>query len=192
MRPAATLPATGPSDERLMARIQANDPEALGELYDRYASPAFRVSMSVCQDRGRAEDAVQEAFISIWRARASYSGDRGTVAAWLMSVARHRAIDLGRGNARHATRCVSDHHLGGHDSGTDVAVEAAEADTTARLRTLLARLPDSQREVITLAFYGELSHLEIAALLGLPLGTVKGRMRLGLHKLGRCVTQGAD
>lgn len=179
------------SDEQLMTQIQANDLDALGHLYDRYFDQAYRLSMSVCHDRCRAEDAVQEAFVSIWRTRATYHRNRGTVASWLLSVVRHRAIDVGRRNDKHATRCVGDDRLEGHPSRDDVAAEAAEMDEAGRLQCLLARLPDVQREVITLAFYGQLTHFEIAERLDLPPGTVKGRMRLGLEKLRKGVTRDA-
>jgi RNA polymerase sigma-70 factor (ECF subfamily) len=137
-----------------MARVQANDPASLGELYDRFFSRAYGVSMSVCHEHGRAEDAVQESFVSIWRSRANYRPDRGTVASWLLTVVRHRAIDVERRNDRHAARDVRDVGLQALPSRDDVAAEAVEMDSAGRLRGVLARLPDTQREVITLAFYG--------------------------------------
>lgn len=179
------------SDEQLMAQIQAGDPDALGELYDRFFARAYGVAMSVCHDRCRAEDAIQESFVSIWRSRASYQPDRGTVAAWLLSVVRHRAIDVGRRDDRHGARCLTDDGLERHRSADDVAQEAAEMAEASRLQSLVARLPEAQREVITLAFYGQLTHLEIADRLDLPPGTVKGRMRLGLEKLRGSVTKDA-
>lgn len=180
------------TDDQLMARIQADDPDALGQLYDRYFDRAYRLSMSVCHNRCRAEDAVQEAFVSIWRSRATYHRNRGTAASWLLTVVRHRAIDVGRRDDKHATRCVGDDPLPSFSSRDDVAAEAAEMDDAGRLRGLLARLPDAQREVITLAFYGQLTHVEIAERLDLPPGTVKGRMRLGMEKLRRSITKDAS
>ena len=189
MRPLAALPSY--SDEQLMAQVQADDLSALGELYDRYFDQAYCLSISVCHDRGRAEDAVQEAFVSIWRSRSTYHRNRGTVAMWLMTVVRHRAVDAGRRHHRHATRSMNGDHLEDRASRQDLEAEAAETDDAARLRGLLAGLPDAQREVITLAFYGQMTHVEIAEHLDLPPGTVKGRMRLGLEKLRKSISADA-
>ena len=180
-----TLPVPLPScsDEQLMARIQADDLHALGELYDRYSGQAFRLSMSVCHERCRAEDAVQEAFVSIWRSRSTYHRNRGSAASWLLTIVRHRAVDVGRRNDKHVSRASGDERLEGRASLQDVEAEAGETDEAGRLRSLLARIPQAQREVIMLAYYGQLTHVEIAERLDLPPGTVKGRMRLGLEKL---------
>lgn len=171
------------SDDALMERMQADSVDAFEELYDRYGDRAFRVARSICFDAGRAEEAVQEAFLSFWRSRSSYRSQRGTVAAWLLSVVRHRAIDEQRRNGKHAARRAGDEQLDDHPAGDDVAHEVVERADARRLHALLARLPDAQQEVITLAFYGRLTHTEIAEQLGLAPGTVKGRMRLGLNKL---------
>ena len=176
------------SDEQLMARVQADDIDALGELYERYCGAAYRLALSVSHDRGRAEDAVQEAFVSIWRSRATYNGGQNPVASWLLTVVRHRAVDVGRRNDKHASRSAGDGRLERHPSQQDVAVEVEETAGAESLRCLLAQLPHTQREVITLAFYGQMTHAEIAEHLDLPSGTVKGRMRLGLEKLRASVT----
>ncbi len=178
----ATAPAV-PDDARLMERVQAGRVDAFEELYYRYGDRAYRIARSICFDAGRAEDAVQEAFLSVWRSRAKYRSQRGTVAAWLLSVVRHRAIDEQRRNDRRAAQRADDEQLDDHPAGDDVAHRVVERAEARRLHKLLARLPDAQQEVITLAFYGQLTHTEIGEQLGLPPGTVKGRMRLGLHKL---------
>ena len=171
-------------DETLMRRVQANDQAAFAELYDRHAALALRVAGSVCRDTRRAEDAVQEGFLSVWRSRARYRRGQGSVQAWTMMIVRNRAIDSYRSvSARpqevaHPTnREISDPAF---DSPSDEVIARSESDT---LRTAVLRLPEPQAEAITLAFYGGLSHSEIAAQLELPPGTVKGRMRLGLKKL---------
>ena len=121
--------------------------------------------------------------MSIWKTRATYEAGRGTPAAWVLTVTRYRAIDVARRNGQHAARRAGDESLDGVPALGNVA-EQVEEDARARdLRALLAQLPEAQREVITLAYYGELTHSEIAAQLDLPPGTVKGRMRLGLQKL---------
>jgi RNA polymerase sigma-70 factor (ECF subfamily) len=173
-------------ESQLMADVSAGSVSAFGALYDRYCSRAYRVAFSISRDDDRAHDAVQEAFLSIWNSRASYRPQRGTAAAWLLTVVRHRAIDLERRNGRHATHRATDdqlQELQAAEASDDVCEQAIHRDTADRVHAKLALLPDAQREVITLAFYGQLTHTEIAAQLGLPTGTVKGRMRLGLQKL---------
>jgi len=165
------------ADSELMEEIIAGSTDALGELYDRYSARGFRVARSVCGNREAVEDAVQEAFVSIFRRRTTYRSERGTVAAWVLTVVLHRAIDLMRIEAKHATRRSN-------EVGLAAVVDQASARIDAsRVRTALAALPEPQREAITLAYYGELSHVEIAERLGVPFGTVKGRIRLGMDKL---------
>lgn len=166
-----------------MRQIESGSAHAFEELYDRYRARAYRVARSVCRDDARAEDAVQEAFASIWRGRAPYRPSRGTVAAWLSSVVRYRAIDLARRNGTHTTHRAGEEVIQSCRAPDDVAGQAVAREDADRLHALLEGLPDAQREVITLAYYGELTHTEIATALGLPTGTVKGRMRLGLGKL---------
>lgn len=176
-------------DERLMARVSGGDVEAFGEIYDRYCARAFRVARAVCRDEGRAEDAVQEAFFSVWSSRSTYQSQRGALATWLLTVVRYRAIDIERRNSAHATNRASDDTIDALPGPGNVSEDTVARSEAANLRSLLADLPDAQREVITLAFYGQLSHSEIARQLGLPDGTVKGRMRLGLQKLRGHVDQ---
>ncbi len=168
---------------RLVERMQAGSVDAFTELYERYGDRAFRVARSICFDVGQAEEAVQEAFLSIWRGRESYRPERGTVATWVLAVTRHRAIDAQRRNGKHAAHRAGDERLDGCVAGDDVAHTVVERAAVRHLEALLAGLPDAQRDAITLAFYAELTHTEIAERLKLPPGTVKGRIRLGLHKL---------
>ena len=167
-----------------MVEIDAGSLTAFAQLYDRYCHRAYRLALSVCHDDGRAQDAVQEAFLSVWKSPASYRAHRGTVAAWLLTVVRYRAIDLARRNARHEIGHADGdllERLGDPEDAIERAV--ISHDDARRLRASLALLPEGQQEVIALAFYGQLTHIEIAAQLHLPPGTVKGRMRLGLEKL---------
>lgn len=172
------------SDEKLMVRVQADDSEAFGLLFDRHYKRAIAVAGSVCRDGGRAEDAVQEGFLSLWRSRSSYRPARGSFRAWSMALIRHRALDSVR-----AESATSRPRLAGGDRLDAVAAPGSVQDDAINksrddvLRESLGQLPDAQAEVIALAFYGGLSHSEIAAQLELPPGTVKGRMRLGLDKL---------
>jgi len=170
-------------DNEIMASVKVGSVDALGVLYDRYCDRAYRIARSVCRDDGRAQEAVQETFISIWATRESYEQQRGKVAAWVLTIARHRAIDIARRNGPHAAHRASDDHLHTLPAPGSVAEYVQQRVHARSLQGLLAQLPDAQREVITLAFYGQLTHTEIAEHLQLPAGTVKGRMRLGLQRL---------
>lgn len=178
-------------EDELMKQVQSGDADAFEELYVRYAARAHRVAKSVCRDDGRAQDAVQEAFLSIWRSRATYRPQRGTVPIWLLSVVRYRAIDATRRNEKHAANRAGEHLLEAHAAPAEVADQAVARADAPRLHAILRRLPDAQREVIALAYYGQLSHTEIATRLDLPPGTVKGRMRLGLEKVRADIEQAA-
>lgn len=169
-------------DNQVMTEVKAGSVDALGVLYDRYCDRAYRVARSVCRDDDGAQEAIQETFISIWMTRGTYE-HRGNVAARVLTIARHRAIDIARRSGRHAAHRASDERLYALPEPGSVA-ECVQQRVQARsLQGLLAQLPDAQREVITLAFYGQLTHSEIAEHLSLPEGTVKGRMRLGLQRL---------
>ena len=184
MRPLSrTRPSIARSDNELMADVIAGSVEGFGELFDRYCDRAYRVAWSVCRDDARAQDTVQGAFLSVWTSRGSYRPGRGTVAAWLLTVVHHRAIDLVRRDGSYDSRRASDDQRDAHPDGDDVCEKAINRDHADRLQASLAMLPQAQQEVIILAYWGQLSHTEIAAQLDLPAGTVKGRMRLGLEKL---------
>jgi RNA polymerase sigma-70 factor (ECF subfamily) len=169
-------------DSHLVAAVGDGSVESFETLYERYIHRAYRVAFSVCHDDGRAQEAVQEAFLSVWQASASFTPQRGSVAAWLLTIVRHRAIDIVRRNGSTGRRTVEERPqtLPAEGPACDVALRR-EADH--ELYASLAQLPTAQREVIMLAFFGQLSHSEIAELLDLAPGTVKGRMRLGLGKL---------
>jgi RNA polymerase sigma-70 factor (ECF subfamily) len=176
-------------DPELIAEVCSGHLDAFTELYHRFRARAYRVAYSACRDRDCTEEALQEAFLSIWRNRASYSPLRGTVAAWLLCSVHHRAIDVARHSGRRTGRHSSDEQLYLQTAGGDLTEEAIERDQARQVRALLALLPESQREVIALAYFGELTRTEIAGALGLPLGTVKSRMRLGLEKLRRSLEE---
>ena len=172
------------TDEQLMHRVCDDDTAAFGELYDRYSVLAFRVARSVCHDAGHAEEAVQEGFLSIWRARGRYRPEAGSVKGWALRIVRNRAIDAVRREATDRRPELVELKQGTPDAKSPSPPEAAIASSEAdALRGFMADLPDTQAEVITLAFFGGLTHTEIAEQLDLPDGTVKGRMRLGMHKL---------
>lgn len=183
------LKAREQSDDALMARAQANDTAAFARLYDRHATRAFRVARAICRDIGSAEDAVQEGFLAIWRSRVTYQPGAGSFQAWAMKVVKNRALDSVRSAAsrpRTQSGVTADDPAPAADSKSDSPQDEvlARGERDALLASL-RQLPEAQAEVIVLAFYGELSHSEIAAQLDLPPGTIKGRMRLGLEKLRR-------
>lgn len=175
------------TDDDLMHRVQARDDvEAFGCLYDRHAARAYRVARSVCRDAHRAEEAVQDGFLSIWRGRTQFGPEKGSFRAWSMRIVRHAAIDTLRREAAAKRPRLGEQKGEPTDPQSDsLADGVAAADQAEALRASLAQLPAAQAEVIGLAFFGELSHSEIAHELALPSGTVKGRMRLGLEKLRR-------
>ncbi len=182
MRTAA--PADSPllSDEDLMRRVKADDADAFGELYDRYSSRAFGLAIVICNSSERAEEAVQDAFVSVWRTRARYDQGGGGIQNWIFALVRNRSIDIYRRNRRGDGLRASEAHLDRIAMIGSVEDDAVERDEGERVRGTLHQLPALQREVIALAYFGGLSHSEIAQRLDVPLGTVKGRMRLGLQK----------
>ncbi len=169
-----------------MALVQAGDTKAFGHLYDRHVSLALGLAYRILRDRGGAEDAVQEAFVAVWRDAARYDPKRGNVRSWMLSVVRHRSIDASRkrqtARARTA-RSDDDGAIERLDDGRSISAEVEQRDEARSLRAAIDDLPPDQRKAIDLAYFGGLTHTEIATHLGLPLGTVKGRMRLALEKL---------
>jgi RNA polymerase sigma-70 factor, ECF subfamily len=186
-----TLTPVAPSDDALMRKVQAGSRVALGELYVRFAPPAYRTAISVCRDRDCAQDAVQDAFLSIWLSRSTYRSERGAVSHWAMAIVRNRAIYLAR--RRSVGRGLTDEtaRLEEQAGDEDVSSDLDSRVDAEQLEQMLAQLPRAQQQVIQLAFFDDLTHGEIASRLALPPGTVKGRMRLGLRKL-RAGLQGSD
>lgn len=173
------------TDEAVMARVQADDRGAFAELYDRHGARAYRVAFAVCRERTRAEDAVQEGFLSMWRSRSKYRSEAGTFQSWSMRIVHNRAIDSFRRAAKPGEQVA---RIEEKDPAPDLLATSPPDEVIAiaerdELGSFLSALPPKQTEVIVLAFYGGLSHSEIAAHLDLSSGTVKGRMRLGLEKM---------
>lgn len=175
--------AVTPTDAALMLKVQGGEHRALGELYDRLAARAYRTALFVCHDRDCAQDAVQDAFVSMWSSRTTYHPARGGVERWVMAIVRHRAMYLARRRSLTAARDEQTARLESQPARDDVATDFAARAQAQRLESLLARLPPAQRQVIRMGFFDGLTHVEIARRLALPPGTVKGRMRLGLTKL---------
>lgn len=172
------------ADEELMQLVGEDDSAAFAIVYERHTEAAYSLAFRMCGRGAVAEDVVQEAFLSLWRSAASYDPMRGSVRTWVLGIVHHRAIDaLRRGVVQNRGR-VS-------DEGIDERLEAEERtdqevgrrDEAREVRAALEGLPPEQSRVIELAYYGGLTHSEIAAMLDTPVGTIKGRMRLGLQKM---------
>lgn len=173
------------ADEELMPLVGRKDPEAFEVLYDRHGGAAYSLAYRIVGDRAAAEEVTQEAFISVWRSGARFDAARGSVRSWLLSVVRNRAIDFLRSRAGKAPKLAFDDDavLEQRPAEERTEEEALQRETAAELRGALGKLPGEQSKVIELAYFGGFSHSEIAQILGLPMGTVKGRMRLGLKKM---------
>lgn len=182
---------TAETDRQLMELIASGDESSLATLYERHQAVALRVAMRVVHDRGRAEDVLQDAFLSVWRKASSYVPGRGSVKSWLMGIVRNRAIDVARAQR---DPNVDDEAilLGLRDAGPNVADTVVSKLDAEMVRSALHRLPEGQRQAVTAAFFEDRSHAEIARSFEIPLGTIHGRVRLGLRRLHRyLVAEGA-
>lgn len=177
-----------PSDEMLVGRMASRDQEALSRLYDRHRVVVFSLALRVLRDRAEAEEVLTDVFMQAWRSAAGFDPARGSVAAWLITLCRSRAIDRLRAQGRRAaaTEALSREEGGAAASARPAGGPEDVADTALKRRRIseaLGRLSPQRRDAIELAYYGGLSHSEIAAKLGEPLGTVKTWIRQGLLDL---------
>jgi RNA polymerase sigma-70 factor, ECF subfamily len=172
------------ADEDLMQLVAENDDGAFAILYERHTNVAFSLAFRMCGKRAIAEEVVQEAFLSAWRSGARYDRTRGSVRTWMLGIVHNRAIDALRRGVVHDRGRVSDEGIEERLEATERTEEEVGARDEAReIRVALEGLPAEQSHVIELAYYGGFSHSEIATMLDTPIGTVKGRMRLGLQKM---------
>jgi RNA polymerase sigma-70 factor (ECF subfamily) len=174
------------ADEELMPLVAGADADAFRVVLERHGDAAFSLAYRMCGRSPLAEDVTQEAMLTVWRRASAYDSGRGSLRTWILTIVHNRAIDVLRGAARHTRRAAR------VEEGTDAiklpssertdaeAIGNVEADS---LRSALELLPDAQRQAIELAYYGGFSQSEIADMLGEPLGTIKGRLRIGLGKL---------
>jgi len=178
------------ADQVSLARIAGGDQHALAELYDRHARLVFSLALRILQERGDAEDVVQDVFAQVWSQAGRYDPGRGAVAAWMLTLARSRAID--RLRARRS-RPESAADSGAADSLADPAatqdLDLLSAEQVQRLRRAVDQLPEPQRVALDLAYYDGLTHAEIAARLSEPLGTIKTRIRQAVIKLRESLSQ---
>ena len=174
------------SDEALVTLVERADEAALAELYDRFGRTAYSLAFRMLRDHALAEDAVQEAFLTVWRNAARFVPERSKASTWLLTLVHHRAVDLVRREERRRAESL--------ESVPEAADEATEDAVWLRLerervQAALRTLPDQQREAIELAYYGGFTQAELADRLGEPLGTIKSRMFTGLTRLRDILTQ---
>jgi RNA polymerase sigma-70 factor (ECF subfamily) len=179
------------ADEEVMLLVQDGSPRAFELLYDRHSAAAFSLAYRMVGNRVMAEDISQEAFLAIWRSRLRYDQARGSVRTWVLGIVHNRAIDALRRSLVHDRRRETAEGIEErHEAPERTEVEAARREEARTVRSALDALPEEQRRTIELAYFGGFSHSQIAELLDMPIGTVKGRMRLGLDKLRHQLSEG--
>jgi RNA polymerase sigma-70 factor (ECF subfamily) len=178
------------ADEELMVLLRDGDADAFEAIYDRHGGAAFSLAYRMVGDRNVAEDITQEAFLSIWRSRVRFDRERGSVRAWVLGIVHHRTIDALRKNTAHDRRRASAEGIEERQEAPErerTDVEAARREEAREVRAALETLPEQQLQVVRLAYFGGFTHTQIAQMLDMPIGTVKGRMRLGLEKMRRAL-----
>jgi RNA polymerase sigma-70 factor (ECF subfamily) len=181
------------ADEDLMHLVRRGEARAFELVVERHQSAAFGLAYRMTGARATAEDVVQEALLSLWRSNARYDRARGSVRTWILGIVHHRAIDALRRNAVHDRRRASDEGIEERfEAGERTDVEVARREEADEVRSALSELPPEQGRVIELAYYGGFTHVEIAEMIDEPLGTVKGRMRLGLTKMRGALAGGGS
>ncbi len=178
------------SDEALLLEISYGGEWAMEVLYERYARYAYTLAYRIVRDYSTAEDIVQDVFLSIWKKAASYQEQHGCVRSWLQAIVHHRAIDCVRASDHRDHHPLEEANEAGYgDEKPEIWEEVWNEERRALLQSILAQLPEEQRQVIELGYFGGYTHAEIAQRWHLPLGTVKGRMRLGLQKMKYLLSQ---
>jgi RNA polymerase sigma-70 factor (ECF subfamily) len=169
------------SDEAVLALVARSEEQALAEIYDRFGSVAYGLALRVLRDEGLAQDAVQDAFLTVWRTARSFAAERGAARTWILTLVHRRAVDVVRREER---------RRGDPLESAPEPVATEQTDQLAwlrfereRVQSALRKLPDQQREALELAYYGGFSQSQLAERLGEPLGTIKSRMHTGLARL---------
>lgn len=176
-------------DLEILARVASGDQGAFATLYDRLSGPLYSLALRMLGDASEAQDALQDVFLQIWRRAAGYDATKSSVFSWAMLMTRSRVIDRLRARGRRLRVLVASTDADPNETQLEESVAESTADTAERhdkarhVRTMLKQLPTEQRQAVELAFFSDLTHHEIAAQLGQPLGTIKARIRRGLLKL---------
>ncbi len=182
----ATARAHDPADALLVRRIVDGDQTALGALYDRYGRPAYSLARRICADDGIAEDVVQEVFLAFWRDPRRFDPERGAFGTWLLTLVHHKSVDAVRRESairRRTVPAAQDGEEWSAPPGPGADQAALGKVVAGQVRDALGRLPAEQRQALALAYYGGYTQREVAALTGVPLGTVKSRMFTGVQRL---------
>jgi RNA polymerase sigma-70 factor (ECF subfamily) len=181
----------GPGDDELIAAVARGDQPALLSLYDRHGRTGYGLAYRILGDAGAAEEAVQDAYLRIWRRASTFDASRGGARSWLLTIVHHCAIDLLRRRAGAPPVVAGLDEMANRRSVPDAWSEISGRIESERVRTAVETLPGEQRRAIEMAFFDGLTHREIAERDGLPLGTVKGRLRLGLKRLSGLLAEPA-
>jgi RNA polymerase sigma-70 factor, ECF subfamily len=171
------------ADEDLISLVEASDAEAFATLYDRHSRAAFSLAYRMMGDRQAAEDLAQDAFLKVWRNASSYRAKRGSVRTWVLSIVHNRGIDQLRTLASRRRTQDKVEASAPRSQPSEAFAETWRNSQRAQVREALDTLPPEQLKILELAYFSGYTHVEISELLSLPLGTVKGRMRLGLKKI---------
>ena len=171
------------ADEDLISLVEAADAEAFATLYDRHSRAAFSLAYRMMGERQASEDLAQDAFLKVWRGASSYRADRGSVRTWILSIVHYRGIDQIRSHASRRRTQDKVEASAPRSQPSEAFAEAWRNSQRDQVREALNTLPSEQVKILELAYFSGYTHVEISDLLGLPLGTVKGRMRLGLKKI---------
>ena len=183
---AKVLAKPEPTDEYLISAICKGEESAIEVLYERYHRYAYSLAYRILRDPVASEDIVQDAFLSIWRKASSYQAQNGSVQSWIQAIVRHRAIDKIRASAHRDYQwrpLQADNEQDPPSEQPDVWEQAWQSEQHRIIHEVMEQIPSEQRMVIELAYFGGLTHAEISEQCHIPLGTVKGRMRLGLQKM---------
>jgi RNA polymerase sigma-70 factor (ECF subfamily) len=175
------------SDEALVALVARSDDTALAELYDRFGRSSYGIALRVLRDPALAEDAVQDAFLTVWRSAGRFVAERAKARTWILTLVHRRAVDIVRREQPRRTEPLEDVP---HAAGETTEDEALLRLQRGRVQEALRKLPDQQREALELAYYGGFTQSELAERLGQPLGTIKSRMFSGLSRLRELLSEG--
>jgi RNA polymerase sigma-70 factor (ECF subfamily) len=171
------------ADEDLISLVEAADAEAFATLYDRHSRAAFSLAHRMMGERQASEDLAQDAFLKVWRGASSYRAERGSVRTWILSIVHNRSIDQLRSQASRRRAQEKIEASAPRSQPSEAFTETLRNSQRDQVREALNTLPPEQLKILELAYFSGYTHVEISDLLGLPLGTVKGRMRLGLKKV---------